>query len=132
GKFYVWTVDELRAALGDRAEDAIAYFGATEAGNFEGANVLEARGPEPPDRDAIRARLLEARSARVRPGLDDKRLAAWNALMISAVAEAGAVLEREDYLDAARAAADFVLRQMRDDQGRLLRTFNAGEAKFLA
>jgi uncharacterized protein YyaL (SSP411 family) len=132
GKFYVWTVDELREVLGANADAAIAYFGATEAGNFEGANVLEARGPEPPARDAIRARLLEVRSKRVWPGLDDKRLTAWNALMISALAEAGAVLEREDYLEAARAAADFVLRELRDDQGRLLRTFNAGEAKFLA
>jgi uncharacterized protein YyaL (SSP411 family) len=132
GKFYVWTTAELRAVLGDRATDAIAYFGASDAGNFEGTNVLEARGPEPPDRDEIRARLLEVRSKRVWPGLDDKRLAAWNALTISALAEAGAVLEREDYVDAARGTADFVLSQLRDSEGRLLRTFNAGAAKLLA
>ena len=48
GKFYVWTLDELRAALGDDADAAIAWFGATERGNFEGANILESRGPEPP------------------------------------------------------------------------------------
>jgi uncharacterized protein len=132
GKFYVWTVDELRAALGDDADAAIGWSGASEAGNFEGTNVLEGRGPEPANRDAIRARLLEVRAERVRPGLDDKRLTAWNGLMVSALAEAGAVLERDDYLEAARSAADFVLGRMRDGQGRLLRTFNAGEARLLA
>ena len=111
GKFYVWSVDELRAALGDDADAAIAWFGATERGNFEGANILESRGPEPPaeQRERIRATLLDVRAQRVRPGLDDKRLAAWNALMIAALADAGAVLGREDYLDAARGAAAFVL-----------------------
>jgi uncharacterized protein len=134
GKFYVWTVDELRDALGADADAAIAWFGVTDAGNFEGANVLESRGPEPPAdvRDRIRARLLEVRERRVRPGLDDKRLAAWNALMIAALADAGAVLGRADLLDAARTAAAFVLERMRTPEGRLLRTFNAGEAKLAA
>ena len=99
GKFYVWTVDELREALGpDDADAAIAWFGATGRGNFEGANVLESRGPEPPpeQRARIRSRLLDVRAERVRPGLDDKRLASWNALMVAALADAGAVLQRED------------------------------------
>jgi uncharacterized protein YyaL (SSP411 family) len=135
GKFYVWTVAELRAALGDDADAAIAWFGATDMGNFSevaaGANILESRGPEPPSeqRARIRATLLAARAERVRPGLDDKRLAAWNALMIAALADAGAVLERDDYLDAARAAATFVLERMRAPDGRLLRTYNAGSAR---
>src|ERR671932_1274564 len=134
GKFYVWTVDELRAALGDDADAAIAWFGATERGNFEGANVLESRGPEPPPevRARIRERLLDARAARIRPGLDDKRLASWNALMIGALADAGAVLGRSDFLDAARGAGAFVLERMRTPSGRLLRTFNAGEARLNA
>jgi hypothetical protein len=134
GKFYVWTVDELRSVLGDDADAAIAWFGATEHGTFEGANVLESRGPEPaPEvRARIRERLLEARAARVRPGLDDKRLASWNALMVSALADAGAVLGRGDFLDAARGAAAFGLDRMRDGDGRLLRTFNAGEARLNA
>jgi uncharacterized protein len=68
----------------------------------------------------------------VRPGLDDKRLAAWNALMISALAEAGAVLGRADLLAAARDAGVFVLDRMRTPEGRLLRTFNAGEARLNA
>jgi uncharacterized protein YyaL (SSP411 family) len=134
GKYYVWTVDELRAALGDDAKAAIAWFGATVRGNFEGANVLESRGPEPPAdvRERIRARLLEVREQRVRPGLDDKRLASWNALMISALADAGAVVGSERYLDAARGAAAFVLERMRAPDGRLLRTFNAGQARLNA
>jgi uncharacterized protein YyaL (SSP411 family) len=131
GRFYVWSLDELRDVLGDLADDAIAYFGATANGNFEGTNILEARGPEPEPatREEIRRLLLDRRSGRIRPGLDDKRLTAWNALMISALAEAGAVLEEPLYLDAAAACADFVLAQLRDADGRLLRTFSAGQAR---
>ena len=134
GKFYVWSLDELHDVLGDDAEVALAWFGASVRGNFEGKNILESRGAEPPPevRARIRAALLAAREPRVRPGLDDKRLTAWNALMISALAEAGAVLERDDYLGAARRAAAFVLDAMRDGDGRLLRTYNAGEAKLNA
>jgi hypothetical protein len=134
GKFYVWTVQELIAALGPDADAAIDWFGATDAGNFEGANVLEGRGPAPDreTRDRIRARLLEVRAQRVRPGLDDKRLTSWNALMIRALAEAGAVLEREDYVNAARASASALLRVHRDAGGRLLRTSDGERAKLNA
>jgi uncharacterized protein YyaL (SSP411 family) len=136
GSFYVWSLPELRAVLGEDASAAIAWFGATAAGNFAGEsgrevglNVLEARGPEPPmeQRERIRARLLEARGERPRPGLDDKRLTGWNALMIAALADAGAALEREDYLRAATACAEFVLGELRRD-GRLLRTYSQGRA----
>ena len=113
----------------DLAGPAIDYFGATETGNFDGANVLEAHGPEPAARAEIRTLLLAARAARVRPGLDDKRLCAWNALIVSALAEAGAVLEEPRYAEAAADGADFVLRELRDADGRLLRTFNRGQAK---
>jgi uncharacterized protein YyaL (SSP411 family) len=131
GRFYVWGLDDIREVLGDLADQAIAYFGASEAGNFEGTNILEARGPEPDpgNREQLRKLLLERRAERVRPGLDDKRLTSWNALMISALAEAGAVLEDPRYLDAAAACADFILSELRDDTGRLLRSFNAGQAK---
>ncbi len=136
GKFYVWSLDELREVLSDDAEAAIEWFGASERGNFEGANILESRGPEPEpeQRERIRAALLAKRSGRVRPGLDDKRLTAWNALMICALAEAGAALERPDYVDAASRAAAFVLDEMRQSgpPTRLLRTYNAGEAKLNA
>jgi uncharacterized protein len=130
GKFYVWTLDELLAALGGSglAGEALAFFGATAEGNFEGANVLEGRGPEPDAHvlSEIQRVLLAARAARVRPGLDDKRLCSWNALMISALAEAGAALEREDYLAAAVDCAEFVLGEMQTADGRLLRTWKAG------
>src|SRR6201996_2971819 len=107
GKYYVWSLAELQSALGeDLAEIAIAHFGATPQGNFErGSNVLEARGPAPAQLPEIRRKLLEVRSQRVWPGLDDKRLTAWNALMIAALADAGATLARADYVDAARACA---------------------------
>jgi uncharacterized protein len=135
GKFYVWSLEELREVLGEAGlfEDAVAYFGATDRGNFEGAaNVLEGRGPVPPALAEIRGKPLEARSHRVRPGLDDKRLTSWNALMISALAEAGAALERADYTEAAVACASFVLEQLRDASGRLLRTWKDGRGRISA
>src|SRR5436309_1851444 len=71
GRFYVWSLDELREVLGDDADAAIEYFGATGQGNFEGRNILT-RGERPPERlDEIRRRLYEARAERVWPGLDD-------------------------------------------------------------
>jgi uncharacterized protein YyaL (SSP411 family) len=130
GKFYVWTVDELRDVLGDLAPQAIDFFGASEGGNFEhGTNVLQGSGPEPTALDEIRARLYEARTYRVRPGLDDKRLTSWNALMISALADAGGALERPDYLEAAVACAWFLLSELRTADGRLQRTWKDGQAK---
>ena len=78
-----------------------------------------------------RAAAIYDAAERVWPGLDDKRLTSWNALMISALADAGAVLERTDWLDAARGAADFLLGELRDADGRLLRTSD-GRAKLNA
>jgi uncharacterized protein YyaL (SSP411 family) len=148
GRYYVWTVAELREILGVDADAAIAWFGASEEGNFvdphhprPGLNVLQDRSahqsdgstrPEPEARERIRATLLAARERRVRPGLDDKRLVSWNALMIAALAEAGAALSGvcgHPYTDAAVACAEFVLGELRDDRGRLLRTYSAGQAK---
>jgi uncharacterized protein YyaL (SSP411 family) len=134
GKFYVWSVEEMRAALEGEpdAEEAIAWFGATDRGNFEGHNI-PVRGPGKPEHlEQWRRRLYEVRAKRVWPGLDDKRLTAWNALMISALAEAGAALERPEYVEAAAGCADFLLSSMRDGEGRLLRTYRDGEAKLNA
>jgi uncharacterized protein YyaL (SSP411 family) len=139
GKFYVWTPAEIRhvletipAAERPGPDEILAYYGVTEAGNFEGKNILHlADGPEtspPPGLDAARAALLAARAERIWPGLDDKRLASWNALAIAALAEAGAVLGRDDYLAAASDCAEFVLGTMRDENGHLLRTYKDGRA----
>jgi uncharacterized protein YyaL (SSP411 family) len=129
GKFYVWSLDEVRTALDpELAEAAIEHFGMSEQGNFEGTNIPVRATPDPARLGEIKAGLLAARERRVRPGLDDKRLTAWNALMISALADAGAVLGEQRYRDAAVAAAEFVLRDLRDDSGRLLRTYNQGRA----
>jgi uncharacterized protein YyaL (SSP411 family) len=132
GRFYVWTAAQIREALGDDAEPVLAYYGVSEEGNFEGSNVLHLAGgadaPEPPGLEEARQALLEVRAKRVWPGLDDKRLASWNALAVAALADAGAVFGREDYLDAARAAAEFVLDELRDEDGNLLRTYKDGRA----
>ncbi len=135
GKFYVWRLEEVREALGDLADAAIEHFGMSEAGNFEGLNIPVRATPDPDRLDEIKAGLLAARERRVRPGLDDKRLTAWNALMISALADAGAALGEPRYRDAAVAAAEFVLRELRDMRShppRLLRTYNQGRAHLAA
>jgi uncharacterized protein YyaL (SSP411 family) len=133
GRFYVWTPDQVRDALPeDLAPAALQHFGIAPGGNFEGASIPVRATPDPERLGEIKAGLLAAREQRVRPGLDDKRLTAWNALMISALAEAGAALERSDYLDAAVAAAEFLARDVRDEDGRLLRTYNRGRAKIPA
>jgi uncharacterized protein len=148
GRFYVWTPEEIRAVLGEGAQEVIDFYGVTERGNFEGRNVLHlpggADGTKSADIQRISSRrpsvvleearraLLAAREGRVRPGLDDKRLASWNALAIAAFAEAGAALERSDYLDAARRGAEFVLGTLRDPDGRLLRTYKDGEGRLNA
>ncbi len=137
GLFYTWTVDELREVLGDRADRAIEAFGAAEEGNFEGRNVLHFPLEHPParldeDLEAIRTDLLAARAERVRPGLDDKVVLSWNALAISAFAEAGAVLGRDDYLQAAERCAEFIWKEMRDGQGSLLRSWRNGDARLNA
>jgi uncharacterized protein len=136
GRFYVWTPAEMEAVLGTDANAIGAYYGVSEAGNFEGRNILNLAGgvaaPAPDGLDEGRRALYEARAGRVRPGLDDKRLASWNALMLAALAEAGAVLERADYIDAARACAEFLLRDLRDDDCRLLRTYSDGRGRLNA
>jgi hypothetical protein len=141
GKYYVWTLDELRDALGADADAAIAWLGATEEGNFteggvpaDGRNVLTARGPAPDHalRERIRATLRSVRDGRVPPGLDDKRLAAWNGLAITAFAEAGAALDRRDLIDIAVRAAEFAESELRGEDGRLRRSWKDGRARLNA
>lgn len=131
GKFYVWTAEQIRAALPpDLAEAAIAHYGVTDAGNFEGGTTVLSRVTgDPSGLGEIKAGLLAARAKRVRPALDDKRVTSWNALMISALADAGAAFGRADYLAAAVACASFVESELRSPDGGLLRVFNRGRAK---
>jgi uncharacterized protein len=136
GRFYVWTPDEIRAALGERADDVIAQYGVTERGNFEGRNILHvpegAEAVPPADLEALRRKLYRERSRRTWPGKDDKRLCSWNALMIAALADAGAALPCDEYLDAAVECAEFVWNEMRGDRGRLRRTYKDGRARLNA
>ncbi len=143
GKFYVWTPQELREVLGEEeAALAASYWGVTERGNFEGRSILHVpREPEEVAREAglspeelgrrmdeIRRRLLEARNRRVRPGRDEKVLAAWNGLMLRSFAFASRVLRREDYLRVARENAAFLLENL-VSEGRMLRSYRDGRAR---
>src|SRR5262249_9212690 len=115
-----------------QTENLMQFYGVVGGGNFEGRSILHLAGgtdaDEPEGLDEMRRALCEARAMRVWPGLDDKCLASWNALMIGALAETGTVLGPEDYLAAARACADFIWNQMRDPDGDLLRTCKGGRA----
>ncbi|MBT6119029.1 MAG: thioredoxin domain-containing protein, partial [Rhodospirillaceae bacterium] len=134
GRFYVWAADEIDRLLGADAEAFRAAYGVRPEGNWEGKTILN-RTARPdfgaPEEEArlarCRAILFETRSARVRPGLDDKVLADWNGLMIAALARAGAVFERPDWIAEARAAFRFVASAMTSD-GRLFHSWRAGIA----
>jgi uncharacterized protein YyaL (SSP411 family) len=147
GKFFVWTPDEIRKVLGDEADAFMAAYGVTRHGNFEapapgglgGKNILEFVG-EMDQRPALadaRRKLFEAREKRVHPGRDEKILTSWNGLMLAAFAEAARTLNRDDgsralaasYRQVAERNADFLLRELRNEKGRLLRTWKQGEAK---
>ncbi len=143
GAFYTWTAEELRSLLAPKdyrlAETA---WGVREGGNYRdeatgrpsGRNVLDMTdAPEPDTEDrrrleTMRARLLQARGRRFRPSKDDKILTDWNGLMIAALARAGLVLDRRDYVEAARKAAEFIDSELRDSQGRLLHRWRKGDA----
>ncbi len=146
GKFYVWSPAQVDAVLGDK--DGLPFrrfYDITETGNWEGTSIPRIRRPiplvaeelgmEPAELSALLARgrrkLYAARSQRTWPGLDDKVLTAWNAMMLATFAEASRVLGDADYQAAAVANAEFLLRELRRD-GRLLRTFRNGEAKIPA
>jgi uncharacterized protein YyaL (SSP411 family) len=126
GRFYVWSWEELVSVAG---EAAARYFGAAPEGNWEGVNVLwtpEPSGLEAPAVEDARRRLLERRGSRVRPGVDDKVLVAWNTLAVQALAEGGRAFGERRYVEAALAAADFILGSLRRSDGRLLRAWRAG------
>ncbi|MCA1831706.1 MAG: thioredoxin domain-containing protein [Actinobacteria bacterium] len=140
GKYYVWSLDEFRTAAGEDADVAAAYWNVTEGGNWESTNILWA--PRDDEEvaaelglpvadilgavDRARARLRDVRSVRVPPATDDKILTSWNGLAISGLVEAGRIFERADLVDAAGDAARFLVRELRDGAGRLLRSWRDG------
>ncbi len=143
GKFFVWSLDEINSVLGQ--EDARifnAFFNVTEAGNFEGRNILNvtrsveeiANTFQKPDSEVSeiiersRRKLFETRESRIKPDRDEKVLTAWNGLMLASFAEAGATLGRGDYTKTARRNAEFLLSNL-THEGLLLRTYKNGVAK---
>lgn len=147
GLYYVWTPDEVLSVLGEAdGKLFVELYGLDQPQTFEHGYVLRlkqdltaeaaARKTDPLEFQrrvaALRAKLLSKRNGRVRPLKDDKILTSWNGLMIGALARAGRSLGRTDYVEASATAADFVLANMRDDQGRLHRTYRSGTAKLNA
>jgi uncharacterized protein YyaL (SSP411 family) len=143
GKFFIWTPAEIEAAL--PAEDArlfMLYYGVTQAGNFEGKNILHVEQDAQTVADEAqvsletlqaslkrsREMLFELREKRVKPGRDEKILTSWNGLMLRSFAEAARYLDRPDYLQVATSSAEFLLRELYRD-GRLLRTYKDGRAR---
>ena len=144
GSFYVWDKAELQSVLGaEKGAWAAHWFGVTASGNFEGgksalwrhesaADVAKALGVQQDRLEAAmgasRDLLYQAREARIHPARDDKVLAAWNGMMISALAQASQVLGDPRYLDAARGSASYILQGMRQKDGRLFATARNGKA----
>ena len=136
GKFYVWTEADIDGLL---AKDAALFkqtYEVTAGGNWEGNTILnrlhleEVPGAQEEELlKAARAKLLEARAERIPPARDDKILADWNGLMIAALADAAATLNRPDYLDLAIQAFDFITNNMTLEGGRLLHSHCGGAAR---
>jgi len=147
GKFYRWEKEELQHVLGEDFELFAGVYGADKEPNFEEefyvpqlartlAVAAEDRGMTEAELwtkvQPMLASLLDARKVRTRPLTDRKILASWNGLMIRGLADAGRILGRPEYIKAAADSANFVLTNMRNDQGRLYRTYTSGEAKLNA
>lgn len=147
GKFFVWTPDEIEAILdSDAAKIFEMHYGVTARGNFEGKNILHVRRPIENVAQELnltpqqveqslaesRAKLFAEREKRVKPARDEKILVEWNGLMIHALAEVGVVFGRSDALNAAIAAADFILKNMSQPDGKLYRSYKDGQARLNA
>ena len=136
GKFYVWSAVEIDALLGANAAIFNEFYDVTPEGNWEGHTILNRLNhPDLADvqTEALLAKcrevLFAARAPRVRPGLDDKVLADWNGLMIAALAHAGLVFERPDWIALAERAFGFVRLHMMTADGRLFHSWRDGRAR---
>ncbi len=136
GKFYVWSLDEIKTVLGEHDAGFFTRpYGLSAEGNFEGRNILNRLNHLPRNKDnevrlkIMRAKLLAARALRVRPGLDDKVLADWNGLMIAALANAGALLGENAWIDLGARAFHFIAKSMARDE-RLGHSWRAGRLLF--
>ncbi len=144
GKFYIWDKNEFDQLLGDDAILLADYYNVTESGNWEEehTNILRRTLL---DEDLIAKykitpecfqstisdandKLLAVRNERIKPGLDDKCLTAWNAMMIKALAEASAILGEDTYYEKAKNAANFILKNLIDEQGCLYRNYKNEKA----
>jgi uncharacterized protein YyaL (SSP411 family) len=148
GKYYIWDLQEIKSTLEDDAlfQIAEAAYTLPAGGNFEEKIILRRKqtdreisaafnlplGNVEERLQEIQNKLLEAREKRIRPGLDNKVLVAWNGLALTAFANAGRYLKRKDYLDTAAKNADFILNNLFNNQGRLLRSWRSGSARHLA
>jgi len=147
GRFYTWTPDQLRAALGadgasaalgaDGVELAASWYGVTSSGNFEdGQSILHrplgAPLRRPPEIEQLRRELLAARSKRIPPGTDDKVLTEWNAMFGAVLVEAGAATGEQTWIDAGIAIGEFLVASLRREDGRWLRSWQGGRASTLA
>lgn len=141
GKFYVWSPDEVKSALGDEdGEYFCRFYDITEKGNFEGKSIpnlirsgLKEIGEdrEVYDRlNSIREKLFLRRQERIHPYKDDKILTSWNGLMIAAFAYGGRALSDNRYIDAAKKAVDFIFKKLVRDDGRLLARYRDGESAY--
>ncbi len=143
GKYFVWTPEELAKILDEQDARYFAfYYDVSDAGNFEGENILNVKNSISETASAFevsqdvmesslessRKKLFIAREKRVKPTRDEKVLTAWNGLMLAAFAEASAILDSDEYLEIARRNADFLLAELRADE-RVLRTWKDGTAK---
>jgi len=127
GKFFLWTLDEIQALLGNEADRFMEVHGVTERENFEGKTILELKGTLEERRALTEARrkLFEAREQRIHSGRDEKVLTSWNGLMLAAFAEAARVLGRDDYRQIAENNARFLLTELKTTKGRLYHTWKA-------
>ena len=142
GKFYVWSKNKVKEILGKDADIFCLFYDVTDGGNWEGDNILcnninittvafNFGISEKEVKDILEScskKLLKVRQARVKPGLDDKILISWNALMITAFVKGYKVADKQAYLDAAKSCISFIIENLIIND-KLLRTYKDGTAK---